>query len=42
MEWGGDDHFTVSVEFEMLDSAGHHHARKEVQILSIDPDNTFE
>ena len=42
MEWGGDDHFSVAVEFEQADSAGHHHARKAVQVLSIDPENTFE
>jgi hypothetical protein len=30
MEWTGDDHFTVSVEFEKADTAGHHHATKEV------------
>jgi len=30
------------VEFEQADTAGHHHANKEVQILSIDPENTEE
>jgi hypothetical protein len=42
MEWSGSDHFTVAVEFEKTDSTGHHHANKEVQLLSIDPDQTFE
>lgn len=35
MEYSGSDHFTVSVEFEMEDSTGHHHANKEVQLLEI-------
>lgn len=42
MEWSGGDHFSVAVEFEQADTAGHHHARKEVQVLSIDPENNFE
>ena len=42
MEWSGDDHFTVSVEFEQADTAGHHHANKEIQILSIETDMIFE
>lgn len=42
MEWSGDDHFTVSVEFEKADTAGHHHANKEIQILSIETDMIFE
>lgn len=42
MEWTGSDHFTVSVEYEMADSSGHHHARKEIQILSIETDQIFE
>ena len=35
LEYDGSDHFTVSVEFEMEDSTGHHHANKEVQILEV-------
>ena len=42
LQYTGGDHFTVSVEFEQEDTVGHHHANKEVQILSIDPDNTQE
>ena len=42
MEWSGSDHFSVAVEFEMADSVGHHHSRKEVQVISADPDNNFE
>ena len=42
LQYTGDDHFTVSVEFEQADTAGHHHASKEVQILSIDPENVEE
>jgi len=30
MEYTGDDHYTVSVEFEKADTAGHHHANKEI------------
>ena len=37
LEYTGSDHFTVSMEYEQADTAGHHHANKEVQILSIDP-----
>ena len=42
LEYTGEDHYTVSVEFEQADTAGHHQANKEVQILSIDPENTEE
>jgi hypothetical protein len=42
MEYSGDDHFTAAVEFEKTDSTGHHHASKEVQLMSIDPTNNFE
>ena len=42
LEYSGDDHFTVSVEYEQADTAGHHHANKAVQILSIDPENVAE
>lgn len=42
MEYNGDNHFTAAVEFEMADSSSHHHANKEIQLLSIDPDNNFE
>ena len=38
-EYTGDDHYTVSVEFEKADTAGHHHANNEVLILSFDPEN---
>lgn len=30
MEYTGNDHFTVSVEYEQADTTGHHHASKEV------------
>jgi hypothetical protein len=30
LEYSSGDHFTVSVEFEQADTAGHHHANKEV------------
>lgn len=30
------------MEYEQVDTTGHHHANKEVQILSIDPENTEE
>jgi len=39
LEYGGSDDLTVSVEFEKEDTTGHHHAAKEIQILSIDPEN---
>lgn len=42
LEYSGSDHYTVSVEFEQADTAGHHHANKEIQILSIDPENEAE
>lgn len=42
MEYTSGDHFTVSVEYEMADSSGHHHAMKEVQVLSVDPENVSE
>lgn len=42
LEYTGSDHFTVSMEYEQADTAGHHHANKEVQILSIDPTNVPE
>jgi len=29
-QYGGDDHYTVSIEFEKADTAGHHHANKEI------------
>jgi hypothetical protein len=32
-EGGGGDHMTLSVEIEQADTAGHHHAMKEVQYL---------
>ena len=41
-EYGGGDHFTVSVEYEMANSTGYHHANKEIQMLEIAPDNNFE
>lgn len=44
MEYSGSDHYTVSVEFEATkeETAGHHHAGKEVQILEINPENVQE
>ena len=42
MEWSGSDHFTTSVEFEKADTTGHHHARKEIQVLSMVPTQTYE
>lgn len=44
MEYSGNDHFTVSVEYEATkeETAGHHHAGKEVQILEINPENVAE
>ena len=42
MQYGGSDHYTVSVEFEKSDTADHHHATKQVQLLSIDPENVQE
>jgi hypothetical protein len=42
MEYTGGDHFTAAVEFEKTDSTGHHHANKEIQLMSIDPTNNFE
>ena len=42
MEWSGSDHFSVAVEFEQADTAGHHHAKKEIQVMSIEPPNVFE
>ena len=42
MEWNGNDHFTVSVEFEQASTAGHHHAVKEIQEMRIDQTNVAE
>ena len=42
MEYSSSDHFTVSVEYEQADTAGHHHANKEIQILRIDQTNIEE
>ena len=42
MESNETDHFTVSVEFEKASATGHHHARKEVQVLKIDQTNVAE
>ena len=42
IEWSSDDHFTVSVEFEKADTTGHHHANKEIQVLTYATDNTPE
>jgi hypothetical protein len=42
MEYSGGNHFTAAVEFEMTNSTGHHHANKEIQLLSINPENNFE
>jgi len=40
----GDNYFTASVEYEKLDagSTKHPHATKEVQILEITNEQTFE
>ena len=42
IEWGGADHFTVSVEFEKANTVGHHHANKEIQVLTYATDNSPE
>jgi len=42
MEGTGDDYFSVAVEFEQADTAGHHHATKEVQTLSASTDIEYE
>jgi len=42
MEWSGDDHFSTAVEFEKADAQGHHHARKEIQVLRIDTEGKLE
>ena len=42
IEWSGNDHFTVAVEYEMTDSSTYHHANKEIQLLTIDPDQNYE
>lgn len=42
METWGDDHFTVSVEYQQADSTGHHHANKEIQIMRVDQTNVEE
>ena len=33
MEYESNDHFTISVDFEQEDTAGHNHAEKVVQTL---------
>ena len=42
IDWGGGDHFTVSVEFEKDNTAGMHHANKEIQVLTYASDNSPE
>ena len=42
LEGGGGDHFSVAVEIEQADTAGHHHAMKEVQYLSVYTDQVFD
>ena len=42
MEYSGDDHFTVSVEYEQADTTAHHHANKEIQVMRIDQTNIAE
>ena len=41
-EYTHTDHNTVAVEFEKASSTGHHHATKEVQVLEVNNDITFE
>jgi len=38
LEGSGGDHFSVAVEIEKSDAAGHHHTMKEVQYLSVSTD----
>ena len=33
---------TVSVEFEKINTENHPHTNREVQLISIDPDGTYE
>ena len=42
METSGNDHFTTSVEFEKAVASPHHHARKEIQVLTVDTANIPE
>jgi hypothetical protein len=42
IEWGGGDHYTVAVEFEKANTGGHHHANREIQVLSIEHENRGE
>ena len=41
-EYTGTDHHAVSVEYEQADTAGHHHAGKQIQLLEVNPENTVE
>ena len=42
MHWHHDTHSTAAVEFEKEDSSGHHHSNKEIQILEVTNDITYE
>ena len=42
IDWGWGDHFTVSVEFEKVNTVGMHHANKEIQVLTYASDNSPE
>ena len=42
MERKGLDHFTVSVMVEQSDIVGHYHAMKEIQLLGVHMNATFE
>jgi hypothetical protein len=41
-DYNGYNHFTVGVEIEQTAVVGHHHAKREVQLLTVQPDTTFE
>lgn len=44
VEWTHGDHFSVAVEIEQTGTviADHHHTKREIQYLSIDPKNDFD
>jgi hypothetical protein len=42
VEGGGLDHITVAVEFEQANTENHHHAAREVQMLTIEHDGILE
>lgn len=42
-DYNGYNHFTVGVEIEQTAMVGHHHAKREVQYLTVQPtDTVFE